>query len=92
MSSAEAVYGIPLALPGQAQGPQGVQVDPPPPIIAARTQSYAEVAMGKPTILETADFLYVRRGPAGSSFSRPTVQRSILRSQPAPQGVRATDG
>ena len=69
MSSAEAVYGIPLALPGQAQGPQGVPVYPPPPIIAARTQSYAEVAMGKPTILETADFVYVSRGPAGSSFS-----------------------
>ena len=46
VSSAEAVYGIPLALPGQAQGPEGVQVDPPPPIIAACPQSYAEVAMG----------------------------------------------
>ena len=46
-----------------------MQVNPPPPIVAARLQSYAEVAMGKPTILETADFVYMRCCSVGSSFS-----------------------
>ena len=69
ISSAEAVYGVPLALPGQAQGPAGAQVDPPPPVIAARTPTYAEVAMGKPTVLQKVEFVYVRRGPVGTSFS-----------------------
>ena len=77
VSSAEAIYGIPLAFPGQAQGPEGVQVNPPPPIIAARTPSYAEGAMGKPTILENVDFVYVRCGPLGISLS-PVYSGCIL--------------
>ena len=69
ISSAEAVYGIPLALPGQAQGPEGVQVDPPPAVIAARQLSYADVAKGKPTCVQSAEFVYIRRGPIGTPFA-----------------------
>ena len=61
-------FGVPGTITTGAQGPEGVQVNPPPPIIAARTPSYAEGAMGKPTILENVDFVYVRWGPLGISL------------------------
>ena len=68
VSSAEAVYGGPLALPGQAQTAGGMLVDPPPPPIPAGRRSYAEVAGGKPSILDGVDFVYIRRGAAAGPF------------------------
>ena len=68
VSSAEAVYGGPLALPGQAQTAGGMLVDPPPPPIPAGRRSYAEVAGGKPSILDGVDFVYIWRGAAAGPF------------------------
>ena len=68
VSSAEAVYGGPLALPGQAQTAGGMLMDPPPPPIPAGRRSYAEVAGGKPSILDGVDFVYIRRGAAAGPF------------------------
>ena len=44
-------------------------METPPPVIAARQQLYAEVAKGKLTVLQTAQFVYVRRSPASRAFS-----------------------
>ena len=68
VSSAEAVYGTPVALPGQAQTEGGLAVTPPPPVIPARQLSYAEVTKEGHSILEGVEYVYVRRGPVGGGL------------------------
>ena len=84
ISSAEAVYGMELRLPGQldyssppsqpppSQPPPSQPQPPPdlpqPPIIPVRKRSYAEAARGHPSLLEDAAFVYVRRGQKSSTL------------------------
>ena len=68
VSSAEAVYGTPVALPGQAQTEGSPAVTPPPPVIPARQLSYAEVTKEGHSILEGVEYVYVRRGPVGGGL------------------------
>ncbi len=73
ISSAEAVYGSPLVLPGQVQDPdppvlllQDVPL-PTPPVVTSTPRSYADVARG--AILDSAEYVYVRRGPSAPPFA-----------------------
>ena len=68
MSAAEATLGQPLVIPGQPTAPEGrvpTALRAPPAVIPATRQSYAEVA-ASPSALDTADWVYVRRGPSGT--------------------------
>jgi Integrase core domain len=55
VSPAEAVFGVPLTLPGQAARPQEQGQRP---VIATRARTYAEVARPHPR----PDFVFIRRG------------------------------
>ena len=75
ISSSEAVYGTPLAVPNQALrlvGQQAVcqeEKERPPPLIELRQRSYAEAVAGRKSILEGASHVYVRRGAVGSPLA-----------------------
>jgi transposase InsO family protein len=69
VSSAEAVFGRPLMLPGQPLAPPvdtgggGVeQSGQQAPAIPLRSRSYAEVARGPVDQLAAAEYVYIRRG------------------------------
>ena len=71
ISSAEAVYGAPMALPGQAQtvekiGTQG-QTPGGQKAIPLRTRPSNR---GRPSILEEVTHVYVRRGPLGGPLDQ----------------------
>jgi hypothetical protein len=65
ISAAEVVYGVPLALPGQAQAP-----DRPDSVegakIPLRDRSYADAV--RQHVVRDAAYVYVREGPAGGPF------------------------
>ncbi len=72
ISAAEAVFGSQLALPGKFLDPSGASSLPLSKAakdngvqIPLRARSYAKAAGGRPSILVDAEFVYVRRGPAG---------------------------
>ena len=81
MSSAEALYGVPLVLPGQVQKKPDILVSGAPPAetspgaLHLRQRSYADVAAGRNSILNGATFVYIRRGAVGTlltdSYSGP---------------------
>ena len=81
VSSAEAVFGIPLAIPCQAQTEE--KFEEQPPLIPLRKRTYAEAAGGRPSILEGVSHVYIRRGPVGGpltdSYSGPylVVERRL---------------
>jgi len=72
VSSAELLYGAPLILPGQ---PLLAAESPPPPSgwsptpIPTRPLSYSEVVQQLPAALQSASFVYVRRGGASPPLS-----------------------
>ncbi len=75
ISAAEAVFGGQLALPGQLVDPAGAVSLPLSEAavdkglsIPLRARSYAEAAGGRPSVLQGAEYVYVRRGPAGGPF------------------------
>ncbi len=75
VSEAETVFGGQLALPGQLLDPAGTVSLPLSEAamdkglsIPLRARSYAEAAGGRPSVLKGAEFVYVRRGPAGGHF------------------------
>ena len=73
VSSAESVYGTPLALPGQANVPELLTVNlphvSPPTIIPARQRPHAE-AVPPSSLLQAATHVYVRRGAIGGPFKQ----------------------
>ena len=62
VSSAEVVFGRQMVLPHQARMKEEASGVPEIPL---RQRSYAEVAGGRPTLLEDATHVYVRRGAVG---------------------------
>ena len=71
VSAAEATLGQPLVIPGQPTAPEGTvptALRAPPAVIPATKRSYAEVA-ASPSALDAADWVYVRRGPAGTPLA-----------------------
>ena len=81
VSSAEAVFGVPLAIPCQAQTEE--KFEGQLPLIPLRKRTYAEAAGGRPSILEGVSHVYIRRGPVGgpltNSYSGPylVVERRL---------------
>ena len=75
ISSSEAVYGTPLAVPNQAlqlvsqQAVCQEEKERPPPLIELWQRSYAEAVAGRKSILEGASHVYVRRGAVGSPLA-----------------------
>ena len=64
----------PLVIPGQPTAPEGTlptALRAPPAVIPATRRSYAEVA-ASPSALDAADWVYVRRGPAGTPLRTST--------------------
>jgi Integrase core domain/Integrase zinc binding domain len=81
VSAAEAVYAQPLVLPNQFQPPEG-QSPPQSPqqpsslpslsvTESVRPRTYADVVAALPKQLMEADFVYIRKGPAGGPFLPP---------------------
>ena len=71
VSAAEAALGQPLVIPGQPTAPEGTvpaALRAPPAVIPATKRSYAEVAAA-PSPLDSADWVYMRRGPAGTPLA-----------------------
>ena len=62
VSSAEVVFGRQMVLPHQARMKEEASGVPEIPL---RQRSYAEVAGSRPTLLEDATHVYVRRGAVG---------------------------
>jgi hypothetical protein len=81
VSAAKVVYAQPLLLPNQFQPPEGQappqspqQPSSPPSLLVAdsvRPRTYAEVVAAPLQQLMEADFVYIRRGPAGGPFTPP---------------------
>jgi hypothetical protein len=77
VSSAEAVFGQPLVLPGEV----GLSSESPPlafktelassqPPVTCQPRTYAEVVTGPPNLgLQAASFVYVRKGGPGSPLA-----------------------
>ena len=71
VSAVEAALGQPLVIPGQPTAPEGTMpaaLCAPLAIIPATKWSYAEVA-SSPSSLDSADWVYVQRGPAGKPLA-----------------------
>ena len=73
VSSAEAVFGVPPAIPCQAQTAEKLEEELP--LIPLRKRTHAEAAGGRTSILEGASHVYIRRGavggPLADSYSEP---------------------
>jgi len=71
ISSAEAVYGAPLALPNPVPVGHDRQDLPTvePPVLPVRPKSYAEAAKERDSILGEAGYVYIRRGPQGAPLA-----------------------
>ena len=71
MSAAEAALSQPLVIPGQPRAPEGTvpaTLHAPLAFIPTTKRSYAEVA-ASPSPLDSADWVYVRRGAAGTPLA-----------------------
>jgi hypothetical protein len=89
ISSAEAVLGQPLVLPGEL--PPAVEASPmdfmrdlaseSPPVVC-QPRTYAEAVSGPPDKrLQQAEMVYIRRGGCGPPCRRPTPAHTGLSSQ-----------
>ena len=96
VSAAEAALGQPLVIPGQPTAPEGTVLAAlcaPPAVIVATKQSYAEVAASL-SPLDSADWVYVQRGPAGmplvdkyeGTLPRASMWAKVLQAQDGGEG------